>query len=292
MTINTNGSAAISVRGLRKAFPGFTLDDVTFTVPRGRIVGCIGENGAGKTTTINLMLGLTSPDAGEVKLLGLDMAQHELEIKARVAAVPDESPFPPQLCARDLDKIYRYLYPAWDGARYRQLVQDFRLPDDKKVQDLSRGMKAKLALAVAVSQSPELLILDEATTGLDVGARDEMEALLLDFIQDQEKAVFFSTHLTEDLARIADHILLIHAGRVIFQEDKDSLLDNWGIVKTPLGAQVRLEMAEVVASKEDRGVRESLVKNRRAAAAAHPELTVDAPTLDDILLFYIKGDAQ
>ncbi len=238
------------------------------------------------------MLGLMRPDAGEVELLGLDLAQHELKIKARVAAVPDEPPFPPQLNAKEIGRIYSHIYPAWDRQRYQQLIRDFRLPDNKMVQDLSRGMKAKLALAVAVSQSPDLLVLDEATTGLDVGARDDMEALLLDFIQDQEKAVFFSTHLTEDLARIADHILLIHDGRVIFQEDKDTLLDDWGIVKAAPGQAPALAEAQVVASKEDRGFRETLVKNRRAVAQAHPELTVDAPTLDDILLFYIKGETR
>ncbi len=283
---------AIEVNNLSKSYPGFTLDHISFTVPRGRIVGCIGENGAGKTTTIDLMLGLLRPDSGEVKLLGLDMPQDELEIKKRVAAVPDDCPFPVQLTARDIGTINRHIYPAWDEARYKKLLHDFRLPDNKKIQDLSRGMKAKLALAAAVSQSPDLLVLDEATTGLDVGARDDMEAMLLDFIQDQQKAVFFSTHLTEDLARIADHILLIHGGRVVFQEDKDTLLDNWGIVKTSKADAALIPTAGVVARKEDRGISETLVRDRHAVSAAHPELTVDAPSLDDILLFYIKGETR
>ena len=292
MTCDIASENAIAVRNLSKSYPGFALENVSFTVPRGRIVGCIGENGAGKTTTIDLMLGLRRPDSGELSLLGLDMPQDELEIKKRVAAVPDDCPFPVQLTAKDIGTIYRSIYPAWNETRYAQLLRDFRLPGNKKIQDMSRGMKAKLALAAAVSQSPELLILDEATTGLDVGARDDMEALLLDFIQDQQKAVFFSTHLTEDLARIADHILLIHGGRVVFQEDKDALLDNWGIVKASKADAALIPADGVVARKEDRGISETLVRDRHAVSAAHPELTVDAPTLDDILLFYIKGETR
>jgi ABC-2 type transport system ATP-binding protein len=182
MTNDIASDNAIVVQDLTKAYPGFTLNKVSFTVPRGQIVGCIGENGAGKTTTISLMLGLLRPDAGSIRLLGLDMAHHEQELKSKVAAVPDECPFPIQLTARDIGKIYRSIYAAWDESRYQQLLHDFRLPDNKRIEELSRGMKAKLALATAVCQNPELLILDEATTGLDVGARDDMEALLLDFI--------------------------------------------------------------------------------------------------------------
>ncbi len=283
---------AIKAHGLQKSYPGFSLSDVSFEVPRGRIVGFIGENGAGKTTTINLLLNLLRPDSGEIRLLDMDWNSQEQEIKARVAAVPDECPFPPHLLPGNLGRILGPIYPGWDEIRYQQLLKDFHLPADKMISALSRGMRAKLALAVAVSQSPELLVLDEATTGLDVGARDDIKTLLLDFIQDQRRAVFFSTHLTEDLARIADHILLIHQGRIIFQEDKDTLLDSWGIVKTRHGENLQLDPSQVVARKNDRGFQEILVRNRGLFSHQHPNLAVEAPSLDDILLFYIKGEVS
>ena len=277
---------SIFVRDLTKRFPGFTLDRVSFQVPKGRIVGFIGENGAGKSTTIRLILNELKKDGGTVELLGRDPA--DPAARGDVGVVFDACNFPEVFTPRDVEKVLSGVYPAWDGEAYRGYLKRFDLPEKKRVKALSKGMKMKLAISAALAHKPRLLILDEATAGLDPVVRDEILDLLLDFIQDEEHCVFFSSHITSDIQKIADYVVLIHQGRIIFEEEKDLLLDRWGILRCGKGTEVE----DYIARRETGVCTEYLVRDRAAAGRKYPKAVADAASLEDIMLFYIKGEAS
>ena len=222
---------ALEIKALRKEYPGFTLRDVSFVLPRGHIMGLIGPNGAGKTTVIKLILNIVRPSAGEVKIFGLDNLRHEEEVKSRTGFVLDETPFHGYLKVAGAASVIAPFYKAWDGARFELLCREFELPLTKRVNALSRGMKMKLALAVALSHGAELLLLDEPTSGLDPVFRRELLDRLSGLIQDGRTSVLFSTHITSDLERVADYITCLRDGELVFSATRDEILDNWAIVK-------------------------------------------------------------
>ena len=205
---------SISVHNLRKRFPGFLLDDISFQVPCGRIVGFIGENGAGKSTTIRLILDQLRRDGGSIEIFGEDNTKYLQH--GSIGVVFDECNFHDVLNAHDLDEILSDIYNTWDQALYTQYLKQFGIPPAQRIKELSKGMKMKLSIICAISHHPDILILDEATTGLDPVVRDEILDLFLDFIQDEKHSVLFSTHITSDIQRIADYVVLIHNGKLIF----------------------------------------------------------------------------
>ena len=278
----------ILVRDLTKRFPDFTLDRVSFQVPKGRIVGFIGENGAGKSTTINLILNELKRDGGTVELLGRDPA--DPAARTEVGVVFDACNFPEVFTPRDVERVLSGVYPAWDGEAYRGYLKRFGLPEKKRVKALSKGMKMKLAISAALAHKPKLLILDEATAGLDPVIRDEILDLLLDFIQDEEHSVFFSSHITSDIQKIADYVVLIHQGQIVFEEEKDVLLDRYGILRCPKGTEV--ERGDYIVRRETGVSAEYLVRDRAEAGRKYPKAVADAASLEDIMLFYIKGEAS
>ncbi len=221
---------AIEVRNLHKEYKDFTLKDISFSLPTGYIMGFVGQNGAGKTTTIRLLLNMTGREGGEVKLLGLDNLRDEQRIKQDVAVVLDEIFFFNQWTVREVEQTLKPFYINWNSAAFGQYAQQFRLPLDKRVKDLSRGMRLNLMLAVALSHEAKLLILDEPTSGLDPVARDELIQILSDYV-DEEKSILLSTHDTNDLERIADYITLIEDGSIFYSGTKDDLIDSYRIVK-------------------------------------------------------------
>ena len=221
---------AIEVKNLRKNYKDFSLKDISFSLPTGYIMGFVGQNGAGKTTTIRLMLNMTDRAGGEISLLGMDNLRDEQSIKQDVGVVLDEIYFVNNWTVREVEQALKPFYVHWNSALYSQYAQQFRLPLDKKVKDLSRGMRMKLMLAVAMSHEAKLLILDEPTSGLDPVARDELLQILSDYI-DEEKSILFSTHNTTDLERIADYITLIDDGNIFYSGTKDDLIDSYRIVK-------------------------------------------------------------
>lgn len=279
---------SILVRDLTKRFPDFTLDRVSFQVPRGRVVGFIGENGAGKSTTINLVLNELKKDGGTVELLGRDPA--DPAARAEVGVVFDACNFPEVFTPLDVEKVLSGVYPAWDGGAYRGYLKRFALPEKKRVKTFSKGMKMKLAISAALAHRPKLLILDEATAGLDPVVRDEILDLLLDFIQDEEHSVFFSSHITSDIQKIADYVVLIHQGKIVFEEEKDALLDRYGILRCGKGTEVEPE--DYIARRKTGVSTEYLVRDRAAAGRKYPKAVADAASLEDIMLFYIKGEAS
>jgi ABC-2 type transport system ATP-binding protein len=223
--------SALEVRNLRKEYPGFTLRDVSFSLPRGYIMGLIGPNGAGKTTVIKLILNLVRRNAGEVRALGLDNLRDEAEFKSRTGFVLDEPPFYGYLRVGTTGDVVAPLYKTWDGDRFRLFCKEFELPLRKRVNALSRGMQMKLALALALSHGAELILMDEPTSGLDPIFRRELLERLSGLIRDGRTSVLFSTHIASDLERVADYITCLRDGELLFSTTRDEVIERWAIVK-------------------------------------------------------------
>ena len=222
---------ALEVTGLRKRYRGFALEDVSFALPRGYVMGLIGPNGAGKTTIIKLIMNLVSRQAGEIKVFGLDNRRDEVAVRSRIGFVYD---VPPLLDDTTLERHRRAIapfYPTWSDATFERLAREFELPLDKKVKALSHGMRTKFALVLALSHDADLLVLDEPTSGLDPVFRRELLRRLVALLQDEGKSVLFSTHITSDLERVADYITFIRDGTIVFSLTKDEIRENWGVVK-------------------------------------------------------------
>ena len=281
----------IEITHLCKQYGAFSLNDVSLTLPAGSIVGLIGENGAGKTTTLKALLGLIRPDSGQISLMGMDAQRAGVQAHEQIGVVLDECCFHEHLTPIQLEHILAPLFPGWDHGYYASLLERFTLDSRKPVKALSRGMKTKLSLACALAHHPRLLILDEATSGLDPVVRSEMLDLFLEFIQDDSRGILMSTHITTDLERVADYIVLLQQGQVRLAEEKDRVLERFAV------AQLR-QGGESVIRPEDRGPlrrhrfgAEMLVADCRSFGRAYPQIPLNRASLDDIMVFYGKGEA-
>ena len=283
---------ALVVKGLTKKYPDFILDEVSFNVPRGTIVGIIGENGAGKSTIIKTILNLTEKDSGSIELLGKKESEIDFFIRNHVGVVFDGNNFPDTLSSVKLGKLLKTIYTAWDEEQYSAMLKKFSLPEDKKIKKLSKGMKMKLSIAAALSHNPELLILDEATSGLDPIARDDILDILLDFVQNENHAVFISSHITSDLERIADYIVFLHNGKVVFDKPKDELRYKYGIIKCGAAQFDRIDKSEIIAYRKQDYEWQVLIADRVAAQAKYPAAIIDPASLDDIMLLFVKGEVK
>lgn len=277
----------ILVQDLCKNYDNFSLRNVSFQVPRGRIVGFIGENGAGKSTTISLILNELKKDGGRIQLFGKDHT--DFSVRENIGIVFDNCNFHDIFTARDMEKILSGVYKSWDGALYRQYLDRFQIPFTKTIGSFSKGMKMKLSIICAMAHRPKLLILDEATTGLDPVVRDEILDLFLEFIQDEERSIFFSSHITSDIQKIADYVILIHRGQIIFEESKDELIYNYGIIRCGKDKFATLSPDDYLISRETNLSMECLVRDRESAKRNYKNVVVDPASLEDIMLFYIKG---
>src|SRR5512136_3055031 len=222
---------AIEIKGLRKEYKGFALDNVTFDVPQGYIMGLIGPNGAGKTTIVKLIMNLIHRNSGAVSVFGLDNLRHEPEIKSRIGFVYDVPRFPDDLRLGTIASALSAFYERWDSRRFRDLLEEFQLSPRQVFKKLSHGMKMKFSLALALAHDADLILMDEPTAGLDPGFRFELLTKLRALIQDERKTVLFSSHITSDLERVADFVTFIHKGHVIFSAAKDEVLESWGVVR-------------------------------------------------------------
>ena len=283
---------ALEISHLTKDYGAFKLDDVSLTVPGGTIMGLIGENGAGKSTTIKCILNLIRRDEGTITVFGMDNLQQEREVKEQTGVVLDEVLFHDMLRPRQVGKILSGLYPNWDEALFTHYLEKFGLTGKKTVKEFSRGMKMKLAIAAAFAAKPRLLILDEATSGLDPVVRDEILDEFLEFIQDEDHAILISSHITSDLEKAADYITYLHNGKVAVSGAKDELLDTYGKLVCSKAELERVDRALLAGSRVGQFGCEALVKDRRAFARHYPGLTVDPATLEDIMVLTGKGDVQ
>ncbi|MCI8406807.1 MAG: ABC transporter ATP-binding protein [Oscillospiraceae bacterium] len=280
---------ALELSGVCKAYGDFRLEQVSFTLPSGSIMGFIGENGAGKTTTLKAILNLIHLDSGSIRILGKDSVREGEAVRAEVGVVFDELPLYRAMKARDLSPILGNIYPHWDTALYEEYLRRFSLPRDKRIEKYSRGMKMKLGMAAALSHHPRLLLLDEATGGLDPVMRNELLDLLLEFIQDEGHSVLFSTHITSDLERVADYITYIRQGRILLSESKDALLERHGLIQCSRAQLSQLEPGEILGKRESAFGCQILTGDRSAAARKHPDMTIDPVSLEDLMVFCGQG---
>ena len=276
-------SNAIEIMGLCKDFKGFRLKDVTFSLPQGHIMGFVGKNGAGKTTTIRLILNMLARKSGNVSIFGLDNIKDEQAIKQNVGAIFDEIFFVESWKVSEVEKAVSGFYTNWDSGLFDKYIKKFELPAGKRVRELSRGMKMKLMLAVALSHGAKLLILDEPTSGLDPVARDELLDILGDYISDGEKTVLFSTHITSDLERIADYVTLIDNGAIFYTGAKDGLLKSYRIVKGGPGDLTAPLRKKIIGLTSNKTGFSGLI--HAADAKRLPDKTVtETATIDEILV--------
>ena len=277
---------AIEIRSLRKEYPGFLLDDISFDLPSGSIVGLVGENGAGKSTTIKLIMNAIRKDGGSVKVLGTDNESPDFsQLKNDIGVVLDDAYFPETLSAVNVGKVMANTYRNWDAAEYRRLLDWFSLPDKKAFVEYSRGMKMKLAIAVALSHRPRLLILDEATSGLDPMVRDEVIDVFNDFTREEDHSILLSSHIVSDLEKICDYVAFIHKGRLLLMEEKDRLLDQYMVARMPEEQLADLPEEAVVGVKKGNYGAEALVRRELVS----PAFPLERTTLEEIILFLAKG---
>ena len=278
---------AIEVRGLTKSYGDFALRDLTFSLPSGSILGLVGENGAGKSTTIGLLLGAIDADAGSAAVLGTDVRDPAYpQTRQDLGVVLDEATFPEIMTARQVGKLMALTYRNWQPGTYADLLRRFDLPDQKAFKDFSRGMKMKLALAVALSHEAKLLLLDEATGGLDPMVREEILDLLLDFARDEDHSVLLSSHIVSDLEKVCDYIAFLHKGRLLLFEEKDRLLDDYAVVSLSRADRDVLDPDAVLGVREEPYSLRALV--RRDAVPAG--FTAARPDLEEIILFLARRD--
>ena len=270
---------AFVVSGLTKTYQDFVLDHVSFTVPSGSIVGLIGENGAGKSTTINAALGLIQKEDGIVSIL--DSEELDGDVKEQIGVVFDGSNYPEILSPRKLNRVMKNIYRTWDEQAYLRLLKQF-----------SKGMKMKLAISVAFSHHSRLLVLDEATSGLDPVVRDDILDMLLDFVQDEGHSILMSSHITSDLEKIADYIVFIHEGKVVFEKPKDELTEQYGILKCGAAQFDTLDQSDIISYRKMDYEWQILVSDRERMQKKYPKALVVPATIDEIMLLYVKGEKR
>ena len=278
---------AIELSHINKSFGDFAIRDLNLTVPSGTICGLVGENGAGKSTTIRLLMGVLRPDSGTASVLGADVSSPEFrDVKEDVGVVLDEAYFPESLNAVQVGKIMAATYRRWDQRLYDSYLKHFDLPEKKQFKDFSRGMRMKLAIAVALSHQPKLLVLDEATAGLDPIVRDEVLDIFNEFTREEDHSILISSHILSDLEKLCDYIAFIHKGDLLFCEEKDQHLEQYGIFEDSRVNLDCLQPEAIVAREESRygGVR-ALVKRDLAPTG----FRLEKPTVEDVVLFLVKG---
>ncbi len=279
----------LQVKGLTKQYLNFKLDHVSFSIPEGTIMGMIGENGAGKSTTIDAILGLIMKDGGEVTFWGQELSAENKQLKEDIGVVFDGINFFETLTALKIGKIAKATYQQWDDAAYRTYLKQFQLPLNKEIKDFSKGMRMKLGIIVALSHHPKLLILDEATSGLDPVTRDDILDIFLDFVQDEHHAILLSSHITTDLECIADNITFIHQGKVLFSKPKDELRYQYGIIRCGKNDFDRIAQEDILAYRKEAYQWSVLVADKEKAKRKYGDVVIDNTTIDDIMLLYVKG---
>ena len=289
--MNTKENMVIRVTDLEKHYKDFRLDSVSFSLPRGYVMGLVGPNGAGKTTVIKLLMNLIRPDGGSIELFGLDHRKFEEQVKARIGFVYDVPPLYDDVSLRRTKRAVSLFYPEWSETLFERLVEQFELPMKKKVKKLSNGMRTKFALALALAHDADLLILDEPTSGLDPVFRRELLHGLSGLLQDERKSILFSTHVTTDLERIADFVTFLRDGRVILSASREELLENWGVVRGEEEALSALDPAHCHGSRRHAHGMDLLTSDvERARRTLGDRIVVDPASFEDIVVLMEGGE--
>ena len=281
---------AIQIQNLSKVYEDFSLKNITLNIPKGSILGLVGANGAGKSTMIQALLGLIRSEYDAIKILGKDLQTQEKEIKEDIAVIYDVSHYNLQYTPKFIGSMLQKVYQNWDMERYHGYLKRFGLPEDKRLKTFSKGMKMKLEFAIAFSHAPKILILDEATSGLDPVFRDEILDLIREFTEEEEHTVLMSSHITSDLDKVADYIALIHDGTLQFVKTYDEIRDDYGILHCGKDFFETLREEDIVSFKKEPYEYKVLVKNKNEILRVFPELEMERASVEDIMLFYVKGE--
>lgn len=279
----------LEIKNLSKQYPGFFLDSISLSIPKGSIMGLIGENGAGKSTTIKSALNLIRKDSGTVTFWGQELSSSK-QIKEDIGVVFDGINFYETLTPAKTGKVLAASYGQWNSRQYADYLQRFQLPPDKEIKTFSKGMKTKLCIAAALSHDPKLLILDEATSGLDPVMRDDILDVFLEFVQDAEHSILMSSHISTDLEKIADYIAFIHKGKLLFCKTKDELRYRYGIIRCRTEEYNSIDKSDILAYRKDDYQWNVLVADKEKAKRKYKTAVIDDATIDDILLLYVKGE--
>ena len=282
----------LELQQICKTFPksDFILDKLSFSLPYGAILGFVGENGAGKTTTIGCILNTVRKDNGMVKLFGKEMRDIDTDIREKIGVVYDGDNFPGFWTAKQLSQVMEGIYTQWDNALFQKYLEDFHLPVKQKIKNYSRGMTMKLAIAVALSHHPQLLILDEATSGLDPIMRDEMLDVFLEFVQEESHSILLSSHITSDLEKVADYITFIHNGKLIMTASKNDLVYNYAVMRCKESQFLALDPGDIIAYRKRDFQIDVLVNNGKEAQRKYKGSVVDHVSVDEIMLLLVKGE--
>ncbi len=281
--------SVIEIKDLKKTYPKFELNIKQLNVPSGLIVGLIGENGAGKTTLIKLLLNVIKKNSGSIKIFNKKLEEAELDIKEDIGIVLDNSFFPEILTPKDISEIMKDTYKKWDNDLFYKYLGDFQISDNQILKTMSKGMRKKVEIATALSHHPKLLILDEATSGLDPIVRNEVLDLFKDFIEDDEHSIILSTHITSDLEHVADYIVFINKGEIVLEKDIDEIMKNYGVLKCNLDKFEKIDKSDLVAFKKNRKDCQVLIDDKTKCKKKYKDLKVDDITLEDLMLLIIKG---
>lgn len=281
---------ALEIKNISKTYKNFKLDDISFVLPCGHIMGLIGENGAGKSTIINCILDIIEKDSGSISVLGQKNDKNNVSLKENIGVVLDASDVYDNYTVKQVENIMKDVYKQWNHEVYDYYIQKFALPLNKMIKDFSRGMKMKMAITIALSHQPKLLILDEATSGLDPIMRDEILDVFMEFVQDENHAILLSSHISSDLEKIADYITFIHEGKLILSTSKDELIYEYGLMKCRNDEFDKIEKEDIIRYRIKTYEVEILVKDREKMAKKYPNCIVDPTKLDDIMMLYVKGE--
>lgn len=276
---------AIEIKNLSKRYDGYCLDNLSLTLPGGCIMGLIGENGAGKSTTIKLILNLIHRDSGTITVLGKDNREDFQLNKEDIGVVLDEVGIPECLTARQVGKIMALAFQRWDQRKFDSLLNQLSVPSNKKFKDFSRGIKMKLSIAVALSHNPKLLILDEATNGLDPVVRDEVVSMFSEFTRDEEHSILVSSHIVSDLEKLCDYIAFLHNGKLMLCEEKDRLLERYGILRCTAEFLNDLEESAILGKKENAYGVEALVEREKVPGG----MSLSPISIEELFLYMVKG---
>ena len=282
---------ALEIKGLNKEYKNkqFKLDHVSFSLPAGAIMGFVGENGAGKSTTIKCILNTIIKDKGSVKVFGEEMTDKSTKLRDDIGVVYDSNSFPVRFTPQQISKAMGFIYTKWDKELFASYLNKFKLPVDKPIKTFSRGMGMKFGVAVAMSHHPKLLILDEATSGLDPIVRDDILEVFQDFVQDENHSILLSSHITSDLEKIADYITFIHEGKIIYTGMKDTLTDDYGVMRLTSAQFEALEKDDIVTYRKHDYQIDVLVANRHMIEKKYKDAIIDHVSIEEIMLLLVKG---
>lgn len=274
---------AVEVKGLTKKYDGFLLNDISFTLPCGCIMGLVGENGAGKSTTIKLLLGMASKDGGSIKILGKDLSEVS---KDDIGVVFDECRFHEAFTAKDINSVLKNTFKRWNEKEFFDCLRKFDVPMDKKIREFSRGMKMKISIAAAICHDAKLLLLDEPTAALDPVVRDEILDLFYDFISDEKRSIIISSHIVSDLEKICDYIAFMHKGRMILCEEKDSLLSECRLAQMSEAEFESLDKSDIIGSRKTSFGITAVIKEKAADKIKNTQQI----NLEDLFVYMIRGE--